>query len=144
MDCKAANNLVSGWLDGKLACGEAAFLQHLSGCRACALEVSELQAVLAALRENSFAVPAAPDGFAGRVMERLQTETLRRGSSHLLFRKFALVASFLFLLGMNSLLVSRYLGKQNQSAAASCACSCLRPGNRTGAAGTCARLCYTT
>lgn len=116
MDCKAASNLVSGWLDGKLVRGEAAFLQHLSGCRACDLEVSELQAVLAALRENSFAVPAAPDGFAGRVTERLQTETLSRGSSHLLFRKFALVASFLFLLGMNSLLVSRYLGKQNQAA----------------------------
>jgi predicted anti-sigma-YlaC factor YlaD len=65
MDCKAASNLVSDWLDGKLDCGEAAFLQHLNGCRACSLEMNELQAVLAALRENSVAVPA-PEGFAQR------------------------------------------------------------------------------
>jgi hypothetical protein len=114
MDCKAASNLVSGWLDGKLDCGEAAFLRHLNGCRACSLEMNELQAVLAALRENSVVVPA-PEGFARRVMDRLQTDTLR-GGSHLLLRKLTFVASFLFLLGMNSLLVGRYLGKNNQAA----------------------------
>lgn len=108
MDCRTANDQVSAWLDGKLASGEVAFLRHLSGCRACARETEELQTVLAAFRTTGVAVPA-PEGFAGRVMTRLQAEPLTGGKQPL-FRKLALAASFLFLLGMNSLLVGRFLG----------------------------------
>jgi negative regulator of sigma E activity len=112
MDCRAVDNLASAWLDGKLTSGEADFLRHLDGCRTCARETGELQAVLTAFRTTGAAVPA-PAGFAGRVMARLQEEPLRDGT-HLLFRKLALAASFLFLLGMNSLLVGRYLGGSNR------------------------------
>jgi len=115
VDCKAAGNLVSVWLDGRLSSGEADFMRHLDGCRACARKTEELQAVLAALRETGAAYPA-PDGFAGRVVVRLQAEPLSSGS-HMLFRRLALAASFVFLLGMNSLLVGRYLGGNNQVAA---------------------------
>lgn len=113
MDCRAVNKLTSAWLDGNLAGREAVFLHHLNGCRACSRETAELQSVLAVLRETGGAV-AAPDGFARQVMARLQAEPLSTGS-HLLFRKLALAASFLFLLGMNSLLVGRYLGESRSA-----------------------------
>lgn len=108
MDCKAVKNRASLWLDGKLAFGGDAFLQHLDSCRSCARETAELQRVLAALHQTAPAFPA-PEGFAPRVMGRIREEPARHSGS-LLVKKLAMAASFLFLLGMNSLLVSRYLG----------------------------------
>jgi len=112
VDCKAVSSRASLWLDGKLADGEPDFLQHLDGCRACAREVGELQTILTALRDCRSTV-SAPEGFARRVMYRLQAEPVPRFGWQS-FRSLALVASFLFLLGMNSILVSRYLGGGRQ------------------------------
>ncbi len=114
MDCKTANNLCNDWLDGELCSGKAALLQrHLDECRACAREARELQSLLAALRESRASDPA-PEGFALRVMDRLQAEPL---PSHrpALFSRLAVAASFIFLLGMNSLLLGRYLSGNRQA-----------------------------
>lgn len=109
MNCKTASNYLSAWLDGELEVSKAAFLQHhLDACRDCSLKVSQLQTVLAVLRESRAPV-AVPDGFSARVMERLQAEPQCDGQrTHLLFKKLAFAASFIFLLGMNSLLLGRY------------------------------------
>jgi len=112
MDCKAVSGRVSLWLDGKLATEEPDFLLHLDSCRACAREVGELQTILTVLRDGRSTF-SAPEGFAMRVMGRLQAEPVPRFRM-LPLRSLALAASFLFLLGMNSILLSRYLGGGSQ------------------------------
>lgn len=114
MDCKDVSSRASLWLDGKLAAGEADFLRHLDVCRACAREVGELQTILTVLRDGRGRnTVSAPEGFAMRVMDRLQAERVPR-FGRLPLRSLALAASFLFLLGMNSILVGRYLGEGSQ------------------------------
>ncbi|MBS3948168.1 MAG: hypothetical protein KGZ57_07730 [Dethiobacter sp.] len=114
MDCKEVSSRASLWLDGKLAAGESDFLRHLDVCRACAREVGELQTILTVLRDGRGRnTVSAPEGFAMRVMDRLQAERVPR-FGRLPLRSLALAASFLFLLGMNSILVGRYLGEGSQ------------------------------
>ncbi|MBT9177349.1 MAG: hypothetical protein DDT20_01682 [Firmicutes bacterium] len=117
MNCKTATKLFSAWLDGELDFNRAALLQHhLDACRDCERMLNQLQTVLVVLRESRTSV-AVPDGFTARVLGRLQAET-QRGSrqTHSLFRKLAFAASFIFLLGMNALLLGRYQSGGNQAA----------------------------
>jgi len=114
VNCKTANNLYSTRLDGELRSGQAALLQrHLDECRTCARETKELESLVAALRESRATV-TAPAGFAFRVMDRLQAEP-RPSHRPAFIRKFAVAASFIFLLGMNSLLLGRYLSGNGQT-----------------------------
>lgn len=114
MDCKTANNLYSAWLDRELSSGKAALLQrHLDECRTCARETKELESLVAAWRESRATV-TAPEGFAFRVMDRLQAEP-QPSHRPAFMRKFAVAASFIFLLGMNSLLLGRYLSGNGQT-----------------------------
>jgi hypothetical protein len=77
------------------------------------METNELQSLLAVLRESRASV-SAPEGFALRVMERLQAEP-QPSRRPALIGKLAVAASFIFLLGMNSLLLSRYLNGNGQA-----------------------------
>ncbi|MFW0861024.1 MAG: zf-HC2 domain-containing protein [Dethiobacter sp.] len=117
MNCKIANKLFSAKLSGELDVKRAALLQHhLDECRDCEDLLNQLQTVLAVLRESQVSV-AVPDGFTARVMDRLQAESQRASlHTHSLFRKLAFAASFIFLLGMNGLLLDRYQSGQNQAA----------------------------
>jgi hypothetical protein len=77
------------------------------------METQELQSLFAVLRESRASV-SAPPGFALRVMERLQAEP-QPSRRPALIGRLAVAASFIFLLGMNSLLLSRYLSGNGQA-----------------------------
>lgn len=67
MNCDQAQELLSEYIDGQLAPGQAEGLQaHVSSCERCARELAELGAVVAELRK--LPLDPAPEGLCGSVM----------------------------------------------------------------------------
>lgn len=89
LSCRQAQKVLSLYYDGCLPPAKAnAVEEHLKACPACRAEMAGWAKLAAALAEMP--VPAAPAGFAARVMGRLPTAPRRR---FLAFRKEAVLPS---------------------------------------------------
>jgi hypothetical protein len=91
---------------------EHAFRQHLSQCAACEQDVTELKNVVFALQKSQRPVAVPPPWLATRVINILQAEEKTKRRTRLFpvpLKVWAMVASFLFLFSMNSMVVRNYL-----------------------------------
>lgn len=113
MNCKKVKKLASVWIDGMLPVNqEHAFRQHLNQCAACEQDVTELKNVVFALQKSQRPVAAPPPWLATRVINILQAEAKTKRRTRLFpvpLKVWAMVASFLFLFSMNSMVVRNYL-----------------------------------
>lgn len=75
MDCRAANNLISAYLDGALSIDEQTALdEHLLSCPHCTREMELSKKISCALRDIGQEEIAAPPELAGLVMAGLREE----------------------------------------------------------------------
>jgi hypothetical protein len=101
MTCQEIEDLLSAHIDGELAPGEVAEVEgHLRVCRRCPATLEDLRSVVGAA--GSVPSPKAPEGFKGRLMERIRADEasppVRPAPAWLRTTVTGLAASFLILL----------------------------------------------
>lgn len=112
MKCDDIKTFMHDWLDGLLPeTRQREFQAHLDGCPICSRDVQEMKHVLSALCKLKQPAAAPPPDFTARVMGRLREEEHVMSERRILripIRALAMAASMLFLLGINSIVLSSY------------------------------------